>query len=106
MGNVGNTGAEFLVTPKELIASALIMSRAAEKAQKELDRFAGLIQETDSCFQGRAKESFVEKANVLIAEWQKILSGLHNRISDLQDIAGNYERAEGENINVIMENDS
>ena len=74
LGDTGNMGAEFLVTPKELIHSALLMGSAAEKAKKELLRFSGLVQETDSCVQGIAKEFFVGKANALVSEWKNLLS--------------------------------
>ena len=109
MGNFGDTGsmgAEFLVTPKELIHSALQMYSAAENAKKELSKLSGLVQETDSCFQGTAKEFFVGKADALVSEWKNLLDGLHNNITVLQEIADNYEQTEGENVNVVMENGS
>ena len=105
-GDAGSMGAEFLVTPKELIHSALLMGSAAEKAKKELLRLSGLVQETDSCFQGTAKEFFVGKADALVSEWKNLLDGLHNNITVLQEIADNYEQAEGENVNAVMENGS
>lgn len=106
MDNLGDTGdmnAEFLVTPKELIHSALLMDSAADKAKKELLRFSELVQETDSCFQGTAKEFFMGKANALVSEWKNLLDGLHNNITSLQEIADNYEQTEGENVNAVME---
>lgn len=105
-GNIENAGAEFLVTPGELLRSAQMMNEATEKAKKEIGNLTALIGETDVCFQGKAKEHFVKRANILVTEWQELLDGLHNNISGLQEIAGNYENAEGENVNVVMENDS
>ena len=46
------------------------------------------------------------KADALVSEWKNLLDGLHNNITVLQEIADNYEQAEGENVNAVMENGS
>lgn len=105
MGDIGNTGVQFQVTPKEVLSSVQVMDRAVERARRELKALSGLCKETDICFQGKAKESFVLRAEALLEEWEELLCSLHNNVSDLQNIALVYEKAEGENINAIVEND-
>lgn len=105
MGNLSEVGTEFQVTPRELMHSAQIMCCAAEKSQKEQEKLFASFQKLESCFQGNAKMMLMKKAAVLKAEWQELLSGLHNSALDLQEVALNYEKAEGENVSAIMEND-
>lgn len=105
MGDIKTAGIEFRVTTKELMRSMQMMSDATEKAQKELEGFCNAIRQLDACFQGKSKEMFVKKANVIVTQWQELLRELYNNISDLQEIVISYEKAEGENVNVIMEND-
>lgn len=106
MGNLTYNNAEFLVTPMELMHSIRMMHQATEKAKREVERLQTLSDETDRAFEGKAKETFVSNGRKLLREWQELLDGLHNNVSDLQEIATAYEKAEGENVNVVLENDS
>lgn len=98
--------AQFLVTSEQLLKSARVMKSAIEKAKKEVACFLVLLQETDGCFGGKAKEIFVDRGIEIIDKWQDALGGLHNNVSGLQEIADEYKMAEGDNMNVIMENGS
>lgn len=105
MGILGKN-AQFLVTSEQLLKSAQVMKCATRKAKKEVIHFLSLLQETDECFCGKAKEVFAVKGREIFSEWQEVLNGLHNNIFALQEIAAEYETAEGENVGVVMENGS
>jgi len=105
MGMQGKN-AQFLVTSEQLQKSAQVIKDATGKANKEVVHFLSLLQETEGCFCGRAKEVFVGRGREIFAEWQNVLNGLHNNAFALQEIAEAYKTTEGENVGVIMENGS
>ena len=92
---------EIQVTPKQLIKSAELMSKTMSKAFKAVSRMSQLAQSTENCFVGKAGEAFRMGMQENVKAWEEQIKNMEGSATELQEIAEEYENAEGGNINAV-----
>lgn len=95
---------EILVTPEDLMNSAQEMKTASGKAGRAQRHLADLAENTISCMKGAAGDAFRSKMAEVCGQWHEVIEGLHYLADELETIAEEYAKAEGENTNVALGN--
>lgn len=93
---------EILVTPEALMNSAQEIKAASGKAGRAQRHLTDLAEDTLSCMKGAAGDAFRSKMSEVCEQWHEVIEGLHQLSDELEIIAEEYAKAEGENISVAL----
>ena len=91
----------FLVTPEELTNKAVIWQNLVKRAQKAYDLFDKAVCDTEGYFEGNAGTQFRAEIKKKVECGREALGQLELLTEKLSEIARVYEKAEGENKNVL-----
>ena len=91
----------FLVTPEELTKKAVIWQNLVKQAQKAYDLFDKAACDTEDYFNGTAGTQFRAEIKKKVEYGKEALGQLELLTEKLSEIARVYEKAEGENKNVL-----
>ena len=92
---------EIQVTPSVIHERAEILTKAIAKGQRAVSRAFGIIKSTESCFCGKAGDTFRISMQENMKNWERSLKNMEEGIFELLEIAKEYQKAEGENTDAI-----
>ncbi len=95
---------QIQITPEYMLQSAEVMLEATMKAVGAISEMEELTVHTQTYFCGKAGESFRAKMREVMEEWRLSVDVMKENVTELQEIAEEYRKAEGENKDAATRN--
>jgi len=89
---------KFLVTPEELVRTSQEFSTCGQNVNTITQQMLEIVRSMSSTWSGEANTAYTTKFNGLDDDMQKIFKMIQEHVSDLQEIAKNFQNAENLNV--------